>query len=134
MSYTKTEFDEFLKDIFGIIPPHDIYLVENENGLNNNLIFDFAIAGYDIDKVSISIQNNILNVKYERDKNPVPNSSYHYIKNKITKGDFNLAVKIPSGYSTDENDIVAEYKNGILRIKVPQVAERQEITNIKINR
>lgn len=141
MSDRQKELDKFINTVFGFsnddeygyshfdfsYPPHDIYVINNEL-----LVFDFAIAGCDIEKVSISIQNDNLNVKYEKDKtNP---TNIQYIKNKIAKRDFNIVAKIPAGYSLNESDILANYKNGILSIRIPQTAKSQETIKININK
>ncbi|MDD2681235.1 MAG: Hsp20/alpha crystallin family protein [Patescibacteria group bacterium] len=106
----------------GFTPALDIY----ED--NNNIIVETQLAGIDPEKVSISIENNILYIKGESERKSEVEEKNYYRK-EIKRGSFYRSISLPEKVKGDEATAITE--DGILKISVPKVSE-VNAKNIKI--
>lgn len=106
----------------GFTPALDIY----ED--NNNIIVETQLAGIDPEKVSISIENNVLYIKGESERKSEVEEKNYYRK-EIKRGSFYRSISLPEKVKGDEATAVTE--DGILKISVPKASEASA-KNIKI--
>lgn len=115
-------FDDFfrtevrpVKEFFA--PDMDVYETDNE------VVIEVEIPGIDRKDVKITVEENILKIsgekKVEREQK---GKNYYYVERST--GKFERAIRLPD--YVDVEKIKAEYKNGVLTIKVPKKEERKK--------
>ena len=86
----------------------------------NNVIVETQLAGIDPDKVSISIENDVLCVKGESEKKSEVEDKNYYRK-EIRRGSFYRSIPLPTHVDGDNASAVAE--DGVLKISIPKATE-----------
>jgi HSP20 family protein len=99
--------------------PVDIY--ETETGI----LFEVAAVGLESKDIDISIDGDLLRIKYDKPSEKVDNLIYSGIK----KSSFDLSWKISTKF--DLNSLNANLDKGILSINIP-VAEGKTVRKIEI--
>ncbi|MDD4289872.1 MAG: Hsp20/alpha crystallin family protein [Patescibacteria group bacterium] len=117
-------FDSFLDDEdWGLmpmlkpntfVPSLDIYQDKD------NVIAKVALPGVDPEKISVSIENDVLTVESSMEKESEIDEKNYY-KKEIRRGSFCRSVALPT--SVDGDKAKAEYEKGILEIKIPKREE-----------
>lgn len=95
------------------VPPVDI--LENDN----ELVLRADVPGVDLTDVDIHIENGTLTLKGERKFEPVEegqNRGYHRIERSY--GSFARYFTLPD--TVDADKVKADYKNGVLSIRLPK--------------
>jgi HSP20 family protein len=119
-------FEEFLDDFFAPaaassspsgrtwIPAVDILEKEGD------LILRAELPGLEEKDIELKLEGNVLTLKGERKfENKDKRENYHRVESYY--GSFSRSFTLPEG--ADRDKISAEYKNGILTVKVPQRPE-----------
>ena len=108
-AYTRQNADVMTRGAWA--PPVDIY----ENG-NHELILKAELPAMTRDDIDITLENNTLTLrgdkKFEQD---VKDEQYHHVER--TYGSFSRSFALPT--TVDVNKVSAEYKDGVLTIKLP---------------
>lgn len=92
-------------------PPVDIFETENE------LILKADIPDVKLEDVEVRVENQTLTVKGERKfQEDEPVRGYHRIER--SSGSFVRSFTVPA--SVDPEKVAAEYKNGVLTVKLPK--------------
>ena len=115
-------FDDFFrtevrpaKEFFA--PDMDVYETDDE------VVIEVEIPGIDRKDVKITVEENILKIsgekKVEREQK---GKNYYYVERSA--GKFERAIRLPD--YVDVEKIKAEYKNGVLTIRVPKKEERKK--------
>jgi HSP20 family protein len=104
---------------FGFTPALDMY--EDKD----NIIVETQLVGIDPEKVSISIENDVLCLKGESERKTEKN----YYRKEIRRGSFYRSVPLPTKVDGDKASAVTD--EGILKITIPKAAEVKP-KNIKI--
>jgi len=107
---------------FGFTPALDMY--EDKN----NIVVETQLAGIDPEKVSISIENDVLCIKGESERQSEVDEKNYYRK-EIRRGSFYRSVPLPT--KVDSEKATAVNEDGILKISIPKAPEAQPKT-IKI--
>ncbi len=95
-------------------PAVDIYEQEG------NIVLKAELPGVDPKDVDVRVENNVLTLRGERKfDNEVKRESYHRIERSY--GTFTRSFTLPNMIDTDK--IKAEYKEGVLRMSLPQKEE-----------
>lgn len=94
----------------------------------DNVIVETELAGIDTDKVSISIENDILCIKGEGEKKSEVEDKNYYRK-EIRRGSFYRSLQLPAHVDGDKASAIAE--DGVLKISIPKAKEAKPKT-IKI--
>lgn len=94
----------------------------------DNVIIETELAGIDPDKVSISIENDVLCIKGEGEKRSEVEDKNYYRK-EIRRGSFYRSIQLPA--HVDGNKASALAEDGVLKISVPKAEEAKPKT-IKI--
>lgn len=93
-------------------------VVEDEN----NYELHFELPGLNKEDVSIKVEKNVLFVSGER-KNESEEKTKNYHRIERSYGKFSRSFKLPE--NTKQDDINAEFKNGVLTVTVPKAEEEK---------
>lgn len=105
-------------------PPTDVY--EGEDAL----FVKMEIAGVKEENLQISVENNLLIIRGGRMENhPAPKQNYHLME--IHYGKFERVFRLPGGLHS--RDIVAEYRQGFLCIRIPKRADARADIKVEID-
>ena len=97
---------------------------------DQNIYIQSTIAGIDEDDLDIGITNDMVTIKGGRKKTvQIPGDQYFY--REIFWGNFSRSIILPE--QIDSDSALAEFKNGILTIKLPKKAAKGE-RKLKIKR
>ncbi|RME23735.1 MAG: Hsp20/alpha crystallin family protein [Candidatus Zixiibacteriota bacterium] len=87
---------------------------------NDNLFLTFELPGVKKDDIKVNIRENVLTVTAKREtKEEVKDDEF--IRREIRSGSFCRSVTLPDTVNTDK--ISADYKNGLLEIKLEKLEE-----------
>src|SRR3712207_3330612 len=96
------------------VPAVDVWETENE------LVYAFDLPGIPQEKISIETQDGVLSVTAERERaQEVKDDRYYRFERRF--GTFARTVGLPEG--VNEDDIRAEFHDGVLEVHVPKPAE-----------
>ncbi len=116
-------FDDFFEDDF--FPRHEYFSKKERNLMktdikenNNRYLLDIDLPGFDKDGISISLENGYLNITAKVDKNEKNESDEKIIRQERFFGECSRSFYV--GDDIKEEDIHAEFKNGILKIEIPK--------------
>jgi len=98
------------------LPAVDVWETENE------LVLSFDLPGIPEDKIAVELDDNVLTVSGERERTQ-EHSSERFYRFERRHGSFSRSVTLPAGVT--ENDIAANYKDGVLEIRVPKPEEQK---------
>lgn len=86
----------------------------------DSLVFHAELPGMTKDQVELTLENNILTLKGERQfERDEERESYHRIERGY--GTFNRTFALPANVKTD--DVKASFDNGVLTIELPKIDE-----------
>ncbi len=94
-------------------PPTNIY--KKDSG---DMVFEFAVAGYDPENIHIKFSGDKLEVKSDASDDNEEEKGVEFFKRKIAKRSFYLQYSLLAGHF-DTAKTKASYKNGILQIEIP---------------
>lgn len=109
-----SEFMSISRGNKGFMPAVDMY----ED--NDNVVVETQLAGIDIEKIDISIENDVLCIKGEGEKKTEVEEKNYYRK-EIRRGNFYRSIPLPTRVDGDKASAVAE--EGILKIYIPKASE-----------
>jgi HSP20 family protein len=98
------------------LPALDVWETEEE------IVVSMDLPGIPEDKVSIEVEDGVLTVSGEREKQ-VEKTEDRFYRFERRYGTFARSVTLPQG--VDEADIKAEFSGGVLNVHVPKPAERK---------
>ena len=106
------------------MPPIDIF----QTG-EHELVLKAELPAMSRDDIDINIENFVLTIKGEK-KAPaeVNDDQYHHIERRY--GSFSRSFSLPQ--TVDPNKVSAEYKNGVLTVKLP-LREEAKPRSIKVD-
>lgn len=116
------EFPALSRRKSGFVPAVDMY--EDKN----SVIVETELVGIDPEKVSISIENDVLCIKGEGEKQSEVDEKNYYRK-EIRRGSFYRSIPLPTHVMGDQAEATAE--DGVLKIAIPKAPESKPKT-IKI--
>lgn len=115
------DFDRFFENFpstegrsNGLIPAIDVY------DANDAVVIETALPGVDPKKVDVSIENGILTVSGSSERKTEVDEKDYYRK-EIRSGSFMRQITLPANVA--EKDAKADFKDGILKIEIPKLAE-----------
>jgi HSP20 family protein len=96
------------------VPALDVWETEDA------LVYAFDLPGIDEDKLSVEVEDSMLTVGATRERSEeVSGERYHRFERRF--GSFSRTIGLPQGVAEDA--ITADYKNGVLEIRVPKPAQ-----------
>lgn len=119
--------DEFLTDVPEAAVDGELAVDVFENA--KEMVVKAPVAGVDPSNIDITITDDMVMVRGERvEEKEVDESSYHL--KECYWGSFSRTVNLPTKGIPDEAK--ADFKNGILTIRVPK-AETNKLRKLKVN-
>ena len=98
------------------LPPVDVFETEDA------LLLHFDLPGIDQDQISVELNDNVLTVSGQRErKHEVSKDNFYRFERRF--GGFSRSVTLPAGVT--EEDITANYENGVLEVRVPKPEEQK---------
>ncbi len=94
-----------------------------------NLFVRAAVPGVEPSELNITIEKNVLTIRGESRQDSVGETEKVY-RREVSYGQFARSIRLPDGLNLDRVD--ADFKNGIVTIKLPRVPEEKP-KSIKIN-
>jgi HSP20 family protein len=98
------------------LPAVDVWETDNE------LVLAFDLPGIPEEKIAVELEDNILTVSGERERSQ-EHSSDRFYRYERRFGSFSRSVTLPAGVT--EKDISANYKDGVLEVRVPKPEEQK---------
>ena len=122
--------NEFFNDDFGMNFLNRSHSVPSVNSLENNDSFeiDLAVPGMKKEDFTIELNDKVLIISSET-SNTIENDKMRL--NEFNFSSFQRSFRVPD--SVDQDNIKANYKNGILKIKLPKRKESISKPNRVIN-
>ncbi|HMA69298.1 MAG TPA: Hsp20/alpha crystallin family protein [Candidatus Mcinerneyibacterium sp.] len=111
--------------------PVDIYEKDE------NVFITGELPGVDKESMDINIKDNILtieaskNIEEKKDNDEKNEEKIKYYSCEVRKGKFKRKFKLSK--EIDQENIKADYNNGILKLTLPKKEEIKEVKNIQIN-
>lgn len=98
----------------------------------DHYLVEVDLPGLNKESINIEIKNNFLTVSGERENKRESKNDQGFYRSEISYGAFQRTITLPKDASNEGID--ADYKNGVLEIKIPRLKENnQEKRLIKIN-
>jgi HSP20 family protein len=98
------------------LPAVDVWETDRE------LILSFDLPGIPEEKIAVELEDNVLTVSGERERTK-EGSDDRFYRFERRFGQFSRSVTLPTGVK--EGDIKANYKDGVLEIRVPKPEEQK---------
>jgi HSP20 family protein len=96
----------------------------------NNLLIKAELPGLESKDVSVSISGDLLTIKGEKKKEKEEKDEHHHYIERYA-GTFQRSFRLPVNVQSDK--VEAAFKNGVLKITLPKVAEaRKKAIEIKV--
>lgn len=90
------------------------------------------LPGIDPDKdVEVSVRDGVLRIRAERRREETTEQP-HFFRQEIRYGSFARNIPLPADCS--EEDVTAEYVDGVLTVKLPMAADKPAATKVPITR
>ncbi|HZR24814.1 MAG TPA: Hsp20/alpha crystallin family protein [Vicinamibacterales bacterium] len=106
------------------MPPVDIF----QTG-EHELVLKAELPDMNREDIDINIENFVLTIKGEKkSSNEVKDEQYHHVERRY--GSFSRSFSLPQ--TVDPNKVSAEYKNGVLTVKLP-LREEAKPRSIKVD-
>lgn len=106
------------------MPPVDIFQTSD-----HELVLKAELPDMERDNIDINIENFVLTIRGEKKASAeVKDEQYHHVERRY--GDFSRSFSLPT--TVDPNRVSAEYKNGVLTVKIP-LREEAKPRSIKVD-
>ena len=131
-------FDEFFDD--DIFPKHEVFKKERNlmrtdiKEKKDKYILDIDLPGFEKENISLSLNNGYLNIQAKVDKENKNNEEEKYVRQERFHGECSRSFYV--GDDIKENEIRADFKNGILKVEIPKKEienKSNEVKQIPIN-
>ena len=114
-------FDDFFKDDF--FTKKDTSLMKTDiKETKDNYLIEMDLPGYDKDNINLSLKDGYLSISAKVEKEENQNDEEKYVRKERFYGECSRSFYV--GDNLTEEDISAEFKNGILKITVPKKEEK----------
>lgn len=90
---------------------------------------DVAVAGFSKDDVNLELKDGVLNIRADK-KNENEDTNTSYLRKEISYRSFARAVKFPC--RIDPESVDAEYKDGVISVKIDKIKEEDLDCGVKI--
>ena len=116
-------FDDFFGDEF--LPRHEYFGRRERNMMKTDIkekkdkyLLDIDLPGFNKENIDISLNKGYLNIKAKVDKEEKNDEDEKFVRRERYYGECSRSFYV--GDDIKEEDINAEFKNGILQIEVPK--------------
>lgn len=126
-------FDDFFNDgFFREVPVHkkDKSLMKTDiREKEDKYILDIDLPGFDKENINLSLDNGYLNIQAKTLKEEKNSDDEKFIHQERFFGECSRSFYV--GNDIKEEEIYAEFKNGILKVEIPKKEITNESNNIK---
>ena len=120
-------FDNFFDD--GFFPPKEKNLMKTDiKELKDKYLIDMDLPGFEKENINLSLKNGYLDIKAKSEQSNNEDKE-NYIRRERFFGECSRSFYV--GDDITEEDINAEFKNGILKIEVPKKEEEKKLSETK---
>ncbi len=120
-------FDDFFDD--DLFTRRDNSLMKTDiKETSDHYIIDMDLPGFDKENIHLSLNNGYLEIKANVSKNN-DSSEEKYVRQERFYGECSRSFYV--GDDVDEDDINAQFKNGILKIEIPKKEKLDNSNEIK---
>lgn len=123
---------DLLDDFFGddFFTPRQTNLMKTDiKEKNNNYIIEMDLPGFDKENINLNLKDGYLVISAKTVREENDDDSEKYLRQERYYGECSRSFYV--GDAIDEEDIDAEFKNGILRITLPKPEEKEKISQVK---
>ena len=121
-------FDDFFDDSF--FSKKDKSLMKTDiRETKDKFIIDMDLPGFSKENINLSLENGYLEINAKVEKEDNSNEEEKYVRKERFYGECSRSFYV--GDDVTEEDISAEFKNGILKIEVPKVNSEEKETETK---
>ena len=121
-------FDDFFDDSF--FSKKDKSLMKTDiRETKDKFIIDMDLPGFSKENINLSLKNGYLEINAKVEKEDNSNEEEKYVRKERFYGECSRSFYV--GDDVTEEDISAEFKNGILKIEVPKVNPEEKETETK---
>lgn len=125
--YLRREMDRIFREFFDPERPEalssggqlEIYLDVYESG--EEIIIEIELPGVDRDSIELSVLRDMIVIEGTKQKETVKNVNFHCMERSF--GKFRRIVEIPK--AGDTRNMKADYNQGLLRVRMPKIADRR---------
>ena len=118
-------FDDFFRDDFFNRKENNLMKTDIKES-KDKYIIEMDLPGYDKENINLSLKDGYLSISAKVEKEENENEEEKFIRKERFFGECSRSFYV--GDRVTEEDIHAEFKNGILKINVPKKDEREEET------
>jgi HSP20 family protein len=116
------ELDRMLEGAFGSVGTAGVYPPVNVFDAGDAFVVKAELPGVDPSQVTIDVENETLTLRGERPfSEPSKDAAYH--RRERGAGQFRRVVRLPGRLAADQAK--AEYRDGVLTIRIPKAKETQ---------
>ena len=127
-------FDDFFEDDF--FPKHEFFTRKERSLMktdvrekNDKYLLDIDLPGFEKENINISLNDGYLNIDAKVNKEEKNKENEKYVRKERFYGECSRSFYV--GEEVKEEDIHAEFKNGILKIEVPKKQIENKAKEIK---
>ena len=123
-------FDDFFNDPFfkgGDRHTHPLMKTDIKE-LKDKYLIDMDLPGFEKENINLSLKNGYLDIKAKSEQSNNEDKE-NYIRRERFFGECSRSFYV--GDDITEEDINAEFKNGILKITIPKKEETEETNEVK---
>ena len=121
-------FDEFFDDDF--FPRKEKNMMRTDiREQKDKYIIDIDLPGFKKENLHISLENGYLNIHAKVEKNEKEDNHERFVRRERFYGECSRSYYV--GDNIKEEDIKAEFKDGILKVEVPKKEEEKNKKEIK---
>ena len=121
-------FDDFFDE--GLFPKNTKSLMKTDiREKHDKYLVDIDLPGFEKQNINISLDKGYLNISAKVDKKDEREEHEKYVHRERFHGECSRSFYV--GEDICEEDIKAEFKNGILKIEVPKKESNKETNEIK---
>ena len=122
-------FDDFFEDDF--FPRKERNLMKTDiREKDDKYLVDVDLPGFEKENINLSLENGYLNIHAKVDKNEENGKKEKYVHRERFFGECSRSFYV--GEDIKEEDIHAEFKNGILKLEIPKKDQKKLNTSKQI--
>lgn len=126
-------FDDFFDDDFFINRKEKNIMKTDIVEKKDKYVLNIDLPGFEKENINISLNKGYLTIAAKSEKSNIESNEDKYIRQERTYGECSRSFYL--GEDINENDIEAEFKNGILIINIPKKEiedNKDQVKNIDI--
>ena len=122
-------FDDFFDDGFFTRKEKNLLKTDIKE-TKDKFLLDIDLPGFEKNNIDLSLNNGYLNISAKVEKEDESNEEEKFVRRERFSGECSRSFYV--GDNIKEDDIKAEFKNGILKIEVPKKEEKEIETKKQI--